>query len=761
MCKKIRLFFLVLLCGCTLSAQNARFLGPMQEMNHRQHGWSYQGMDISGDYMVSCQNQGAATVYRLSGQSFTQVAQFRLATFSDVNHANVATFGTEKYDAKDPLPVLYVSQCHRNPYEGRKDLLFAERIAPDMKGSTLMQTIFYDDKNHDFGYALQWVIDRKNQWLYGYGNTIDNNDPANRHRIIKFRLPRLSEGAQVVLRPEDALENYLIEEVSSFRFNPIGQGLYVENDKLYMPTGLGTDQHPSVLYVWDLKKKSMQEIDLSQCTTGELEDISFYKGQIFIQGQDGIFVLTDKIPFKVASIFSDHMVLQRNTETPVWGWAEPGTKVSVTTSWNKRSYAAVTDKDGNWKVLVSTPEAGGPYSMQVSSGQEKRNFTDVLIGEVWIFTGQSNMEMPVIGFGMQKVEGSVETLLASPRYADKIRIFKIKRPATVNSQKDVPYVSWELGCGNSAATVSAIGWFFSEYITEALGVPVGIIENAWGGCKIEPYMTAEAVSHALKDNVSDERLQHVLDRKNQKNRSPIAVATIWNSRMQPVAGYAARGFVWYQGEANLGDRYYDLMQTAMVQQWRAAWGDRHNKMPFMFTTIAPHRYKDSKATTRAFFVENQLRSLKFIPNAYAAVTESIGDERCIHPAKKKDVARQFALYALEKVYDEPVGLASGFAFPVSYSFDGGVATVRFENTAKGLGSASDPRIKGFELAGEDQVFHPAEAKMRNGSEIEVKSAQVPAPVAVRYNFRNFSDGDLENTFGVPVPCFRSDHWMEE
>lgn len=468
-----------------------------------------------------------------------------------------------------------------------------------------------------------------------------------------------------------------------------------------------------------------------------------------------------RMPFSVASIISDHMVLQRNTETPVWGWANPGTKVSVSTSWNKKSYAVTADKDGNWKVLVATPEAGGPYSVQVSAGKEKRTYSDVLIGEVWIFTGQSNMEMPVCGFGMQKVEGAVETLLASSRYAGKIRIFEIKRPAAGQAQKDVPEVSWQLGSGSAAANISAIGWFFSQYITDALGVPVGIIENAWGGCKIEPYMTAEAVSHALKDNVPDERLKHVLERKNQKNKAPVEVATIWNSRMLPIAGYAARGFVWYQGEANLGDRYYDLMQTAMVQQWRAAWGDRDCRMPFLFTTIAPYKYKDPRATVRAFFVENQLRSLKFIPNAYAAVTESIGDERCIHPAKKKDVARQFVLYALEKVYGQPTGMAPGYAYPVSYAFKDSLATVRFENTAMGLGSQSDKRVRGFELAGDDQVFHPAEAMMKSGDEIEVKCAAVPAPVAVRYNFHNYADGNLENTFGVPVPCFRSDNWIEK
>ena len=143
--------------------------------------------------------------------------------------------------------------------------------------------------NGDYGYALQWVVDLKEKMLYGYGNTVNNSDPSNRHRIVKFHLPKLSDGDFVVLKPEDALENYTIEEVSSFKFNPIGQGLYIYKGKLYMPTGIGTEKHPSILYVWDLKKRSMKEIDLSGCTTGELEDIALYGNRFLIQGQDGLF----------------------------------------------------------------------------------------------------------------------------------------------------------------------------------------------------------------------------------------------------------------------------------------------------------------------------------------------------------------------------------------------------------------------------------------------------------------------------------------
>lgn len=274
---------------CNDKKTEVAYLGPLQGENSGQRGFAYQGMDIYGDYMVSCQNQGIATVYRLSGDSFGPAGQFHLASFHKNNHANVASFGVEKAAKEDPLPLLYVSQCHKKPVDGRKDVLYVERIAPDFSGSSLVQTIFYDDVNKDFGYALQWVIDREHKMLYGYGNTVNNTDPLNRHRIIKFRLPALSDGPFVVLRSEDALENYLIEDVSGFRFNPVGQGLFIRKGLLYMPTGLGKAEAPSILYIWDLRRHSMHEVDLSRCTTGEFEDISYYKGAFYIQGQDGIF----------------------------------------------------------------------------------------------------------------------------------------------------------------------------------------------------------------------------------------------------------------------------------------------------------------------------------------------------------------------------------------------------------------------------------------------------------------------------------------
>jgi hypothetical protein len=270
------------------------FLGNLQGMEKE----SYQGLDIFGDYIVSCQNTGIATIYKMDSKQFIRLqGPFHLASYHHNNHSNVASFGTTFFAPNDPLPLLYISQCHREPINGLKDVLYVERFAKDLKSSTLVQTIYFKDIHHLFGYALQWVIDRDNGYLYGYGNTIDNENPLNRHRIVKFRIPTLDESTDglVTLNDSDILENYLIEDTYARPFNPIGQGLCIKNGCLYMPTGVGNKKSPSILYIWNLETRHMQNIvDLTKATTTELEDCAVYQGDLIIQAQKGLFRLSFK-----------------------------------------------------------------------------------------------------------------------------------------------------------------------------------------------------------------------------------------------------------------------------------------------------------------------------------------------------------------------------------------------------------------------------------------------------------------------------------
>ena len=465
--------------------------------------------------------------------------------------------------------------------------------------------------------------------------------------------------------------------------------------------------------------------------------------------------------FSLAGLFSDGMVLQRNTVAPVWGWADPGTVVTVSPSWTKTRYKAKAGDDGRWEVGVNTPEAGGPFTIDFRSGKERQTVQDVLVGEVWIFSGQSNMEDPVIGYKSQAVEGGLEEVLSASKFADKIHIFNVKEDTTNVLQRDVA-TRWEAASGPSVAAVSAIGWFFARRLHESLDVPVGIIANAWGGSNIEAWMSREALDRAIQGKIPDETLDKIHRRKN--GRFPTKIASLWNGRMAPLAPYKVKGFVWYQGESNLRHSFYNLMQQGMVSLWRSAWRDDKAEMPFLFTLIAPYRYenrnKGNGLYDRPLFVENQLRSLKEIPNSYCASTETIGDETCIHPARKKPVADQFVLLALEHFYGQHTGVGSGFPTLKKVVFKDGMAVLSFETGGIGLGSSGKPEFSGFEIAGADHVYHPAKATLKGREAVTVSSPEVPEPVAVRYGWQNYHDGNLASALGIPIPCFRTDDWAE-
>lgn len=269
-----------------LGALQGKAISP-RSGNHE----GYQGFDVWGDYALSAQNRGSASVYRLERDSFCKKGEFKFGSWDDHNHSNVLSFLPVFYQEGDPLPLVAVSRAQRGTLDGMKDEIRVERILPDFQGSQQVRIVHYEDTAHDFGYALQWVVDRENGFLYGYGNTIDNTNPANRHRLIKFALPDvLAEGPQMItLRREDALENYLLEETYHEPFMPIGQGLFIKDGKLYMPTGFGRSSAPSILYVWDLEKRSMETVDLTQSTFGELEDCSWHDGALLIQAQSGLW----------------------------------------------------------------------------------------------------------------------------------------------------------------------------------------------------------------------------------------------------------------------------------------------------------------------------------------------------------------------------------------------------------------------------------------------------------------------------------------
>ena len=458
-------------------------------------------------------------------------------------------------------------------------------------------------------------------------------------------------------------------------------------------------------------------------------------------------------PLQLSHLFTDHAVLQRETTVPVWGWGQPGAKVEVTGSWNGVKAVAKVADDGSWSVILPTAQAGGPYTLSVKCGKEALTVNDIALGEVWICSGQSNMEMPMQGFGFQEIEGATEAILAAPETAAQVRVFDIKTPKKTSPEKDVD-AHWAYTDGAVTAQTSAVGYFFARRLTRSLGVPVGIIVNAWGGSRIEPWMTNDMIN-ASGITAEDRKAIDAIEEK--PDRWPETPELIWNGRVAPIVGYAAKGILWYQGCSNIGQNCYDKLQAQMVRSWRAAWG---RELPFIYTLLAPYEHGDADGRWRPHFVENQLNTEKLVDNAWAICTETLGNKVTVHPSKKKEVADMMVLRALQSVY----GIYPGVSMElpklkdVVYEADGTVK-VTLTEVWSNLGSISGRDVTGFEIAGEDRQFHLAQAQIDwDGQTIVVKCADVPHPVAVRYSFRNWMGANLAKSNGIPVPPFRSDDW---
>ena len=470
-------------------------------------------------------------------------------------------------------------------------------------------------------------------------------------------------------------------------------------------------------------------------------------------------------PLQLSHAFSDHMVLQREANVKIWGWGKPGAEVRVSATWPQAMARTLINADGSWCVSLPTYIEGwqplfsntncGPHTLTVKSAGDVITVRDILLGEVWICAGQSNMEMPLRGYGFQGVEGATDAILAASETASDVRILDIKTGKETYRIDDIDAV-WELTTPAVAAKASAVGYFFAKRLSKALGCPVGIIVNAWGGSRIEPWMLRSEIEDA---GLTEKQLSDIFGVEEKEGRWPETPELIWNGRMAPIVGYGIRGFLWYQGCSNLGQPdCYDKLQNEMISQWRRYWG--YGNLPFIYTLLAPYAHGDADGRWRPFFVENQMKTADVVPNAWFVSTETLGDKDTVHPSKKKEVADLMVIRALHDVYGFDLGI--DIEYPrlesVEYGEDG-VAKIRLTHVWSNLGSISSRQVVGFEMAGEDRVFHPAEAEVDwDGDTILVRCKEVPHPVAVRYAWRNWMGANLQKTSGIPVPPFRTDDW---
>lgn len=466
------------------------------------------------------------------------------------------------------------------------------------------------------------------------------------------------------------------------------------------------------------------------------------------------------------SLVGDNMVLQRNTEVNVWGKADAGKTVTVTTSWSKKKYKTTADSNGDWALKVATADAGGPYTMTISDGKPI-TLSGILLGEVWICGGQSNMEMPLCGFMMQPVENYSEHLLNSVQEAKNLRLFQVPRKTFDTPQEDIEG-EWLLPTMRNVSVFSACGYFFGRAITKVLeGVPVGLISSNWGGSRIECWMSDESIK-----NTKDINHELAMSGKGVTSEPH----TLYNSMIWPLRKYTAKGWIWYQGESNRLNWFdYKNLLVSMVSLWREIWGN--DKMPFYYAQLAPYTYEGDDLRSLAMVIEAQYQAMEQIPYSGIAATTDIGNRTCIHPEKKYEVGTRLAYLALRNDYGidgVPRPAPTFKSMEMEYSdyrktnqlvltFNHLSPKHSFNEPDSILGYLPEDgycRPKGFEIAGEDKVWHPANANYKWWeNKVEVWSSEVPNPVAVRYAFKNYpKEANMMTTSGQPFAPFRTDDW---
>ena len=455
---------------------------------------------------------------------------------------------------------------------------------------------------------------------------------------------------------------------------------------------------------------------------------------------------------KLPPIFGDNMVLQQKSHAALWGKAEPNTQITITSTWTKAKTDVFSDENGDWKAKVYTPEAGGPYEITITDGK-KLTLKNVMIGEVWICMGQSNMDMTMKGYGGQPVEGAAEYIMqANPEIP--IRSCRLGKKPSLEPLYECPCKWWEHEPYGISST-SAVAYFFARQLYYSLRVPIGIINVSLGGSAIEAWMDCETIEREFPGEFSMEPYETGVLPKTPRYTPGL----LYNGMLHSIIPFTAKGFIWYQGCSNV-KRYeqYKRLQPSFVRMLRDKWDNA--EMPFYFTQIAPYAYDDPNGRQAGFFMWIQAQTQEDIPYSGMAATHDIGEEVCIHPAKKKEVGDRLAYLALAKNYGRNF-ISADTPMPESIEFKDGKAYVTFKADRFGI-SPINKDLGGFELAGEDKVFHPAVGRVsqKDYKIVEVSSSAVTAPVAVRYGMRNWSVASMFNNYGIPVSPFRSDDWKE-
>ncbi|WP_300724830.1 sialate O-acetylesterase [uncultured Bacteroides sp.] len=448
-------------------------------------------------------------------------------------------------------------------------------------------------------------------------------------------------------------------------------------------------------------------------------------------------------------ILSDNMVLQQNTEVKLWGTAKAGAEVKVTPSWSKQTYTVKADKDGKWLLKVATPAASyDTYSITFSDGEDT-TLQNILIGEVWFCSGQSNMEMPLNGFWNCPIEGANEMIATAGQWKG-IRVATIEKNGQLEPVDNCKG-SWKVSNPANAPAFSATAFNFATLVNQVLDVPIGIINCSWGGSMVEGWLPASIVkTYPDIDLKRDIRKEEPHDWWHY-----LSPTLMYNGMLHPLENYTIKGYLWYQGESNVGkhDTYAERLKT-MVELWRKEWGQ--GELPFYYVEIAP--YGAGKTTGSALLREAQFKAQSIIPNSAMICTNDLVEPYeawNIHPKDKKTVGHRLAYLALEKTYGIQ-GIRSVGPVYRSMEVKDNTIILSFDNADDGFNRMKG--MEGFEVAGNDHVFYPAQAEVYDNNKIRVSCPDVANPVAVRYAFRDFQVGNVKNMRELPLYPFRTDNW---
>jgi sialate O-acetylesterase len=477
---------------------------------------------------------------------------------------------------------------------------------------------------------------------------------------------------------------------------------------------------------------------------------------------------------RLPALISDNMVLQQQSKVALWGWSAPGERVSIRASWLKKPLVAMADATGKWTVYMSTAKAGGPYQLSFIAG-DTLTVNNVLLGEVWLASGQSNMEFPVgKGAGWKTGVPDHEQVIAAADFP-QIRMIDVENTVADSAQQDFKG-AWKVCSPATVPDFSAVGYFFAREISRATGAPVGIINSTWGGTPAESWTRREvlaadpelaaivseyqatvanypALSAAYKEAV-EKRKQDTAKVKGPapkaligptSNKSPYK---LYNGMIAPLIPYTLKGVIWYQGESNATRAIqYRHLFPVMINNWRTDW--KQADLPFYFVQIAPHKGQNPEIR------EAQLMAYRSVPNTGIVVITDHGDSSDIHPRNKEVVGKRLSRWALHNEYKNKDMVVSGPLYR-SMKIEGQQAIVSFD-FADGLKTQGNATVLEFEIAGDDRQFVPAIARIQ-GDRIVVESKDVKKPVAVRFAWKNVPHPNLYNSEDLPASPFRTDNW---